>query len=137
MPTTVQGALPLGQYQHPDSVARALGPRLGISANHAHQIIVTGNLADRVAHVIEAHKAAGAYDRLERWLAPITAALDAIPTRTADAALVQDAADADAQEDMAEARYLTAPSESNRKHWVRSLFRQARTSLALALGLKA
>lgn len=94
----VQRAVRPVTYQSPDVVARALGPKLGIGADSAHQILV-GPLNTKAAAVIDAHIEYGALDRLTRWLSPLHAAENRVPVPALTSALVASAMVKDGTED--------------------------------------
>ena len=62
-------ALELQRVHTRDVVARYLAPKLGMTVNAAHGLLVSGQIEHRYACGVEAHIEAGADARLERFMA--------------------------------------------------------------------
>jgi hypothetical protein len=123
-----------GTYQRRDRVAEALARRLQILPESARQILV-GPLAWRAAECINAFRETNEFDRGERWVVPIRAALEHVAEEPLSRTLIVRAQEADAIEDMRESAYLADPSPANRDAWLRALDHQHTCNLALRMAL--
>jgi hypothetical protein len=119
-----------GESPHRDRVAIALGRRLGLLPNSAAQVL-KGHLAYRVQQVILAFDETHEFQRRDRWLLPIHAALQGVANEPLSRELWIRAQQADAQEEVAEAAYHTDPNPATRDQLIRALDHQITTSLAV------
>lgn len=118
-----------------DEVCRQLSRRLDITDESAHQVLYAGKLAPRVAAVIDSFSAAGEFDRLERWLAPIRAALQGASEVDLTDDLIIRSQRADLLEDIAETEYLANPNSITRRSWLQKLREQQAVGLQLQTAL--
>jgi len=134
MDATLPRGTPARTYLRRDPVAAALGRRLGLKPESAHQVLV-GQLNYRTAEVILAHNDVHATERRDRWLTPITAAQAGVAEEPLTRGLIIRAQEADALEDVRESAYLADPSPANRDAWLRALDHQSVCNLALRMAL--
>jgi hypothetical protein len=118
-----------------DPVARAYGQRIGQTPDSARKILYSGDLPYRVVEAIGAFDDVHEFERRERWLAPIRAALLKVAFEPFSADLMRKAQAADAAEEVAQTEFQLSGGPVERDRYVRALIEQATTSYALAMAL--
>ncbi len=122
-------------YRDADPVCRELvALRVAGTTGAAHQVLV-GPLNDKVARIITAFVRSEKLERLERWLAPIRAALLGVVDVPLSNQLIVEAQQADALEEITEARFNAHNSIDNAQAWLRAMDAASAKSLELRAAL--
>lgn len=118
-----------------DAVAQALTRLLGMGSPEAARKVIYGDLPYRVVQIIRAFDEVGDWERRERWVAPIRAALQKVAFEPYSKELLLRAQVADSDEEVAQTAFQNDAGPLTRDRYIKALIDQATTSYALAMAL--
>lgn len=121
---------------HESRAIREAARLLGCSAAVAGRKVRQDGIHIQVATLIRSALAAGDHQLAERLFAPIEAARMALAPESVTVDLVDAEQRADAEEDLAEVRYLADPSRAHRRALINKLRAQRSRSLELLVALE-
>jgi hypothetical protein len=125
--TTVRRRRSIGQYPTGDgeTVARAFARELGVTVALAKKrLYAFPQLNDQTAAAIRAYRTAGTPAQLQRFFAPISAALAEEEFPALSIALLLMAAEADSREEVSEAAFQLCQNADTARSWVRDIDRE-------------
>lgn len=134
LPANLMAGAKSGNSPKRDRVAEALARRLGILPESARQVLMSP-VRFKVAEIIASFDDVQEYQRRERWLAPIRAAMENLAWEPYTMELRVAAEEADSEEDKAQTLYREDPTPANRERLIRAKLEQSTTSLAEAMAL--